>query len=37
METQAKGIKNYDIDRLFTEAVERNFRGDSRTVGSVVS
>jgi hypothetical protein len=31
------GISYYDLDLLFQEAVERNFRGDGNTVGSVIS
>jgi len=31
------GINYYDIDRLCQEAVERNFKGEGNTVGSVIS
>ena len=44
----AGGISYYDLDRLYTESVERyasfiltlslrNFRGESNTIGSVIS
>lgn len=31
------GINYYEIDRLCQEAVERNFKGEGNTVGSVIS
>jgi hypothetical protein len=31
------GIKYYDLDNLYQEAVERNFRGEGNTVGNVIS
>jgi hypothetical protein len=36
MERQ-NGIAYYDLDTLCSEAVNRNFRGDGNTVGSVIS
>ena len=38
MVEQRKSASNYyDFDRLCQEAVERNFKGDGNTVGSVIS
>lgn len=34
---KSSGIAYYDIDSLCTEAVNRNFRGEGNTVGSVIS
>lgn len=37
MVERMSGIAYYDFDRLSQEAVERNFKGDGNTVGSVIS
>lgn len=37
VEQRNNGINYYDFDRLCQEAVERNFKGDGNTVGSVIS
>jgi hypothetical protein len=37
MESKVNGISYYDLDRLFQEAVERNFRGDGNTINNVIS
>ena len=34
---KTSGIAHYDIQRLCTEAVERNFRGQGNTVPQVIS
>jgi len=34
---QSAGMAYFDLDRLYTECVEKNFRGESNTVGSVIS
>ena len=37
VEATNTGINYYDLDKLYQEAVERNFKGDGNTVGSVIS
>jgi hypothetical protein len=37
MVEKVNGISYFDLDRLFNEAVERNFRGDGNTVNNVIS
>jgi hypothetical protein len=38
MEAKQNGSNSYyDVERLCNEAVERNFRGDPNSVGSVIS
>jgi hypothetical protein len=37
VEASNSGINYYDLDKLFQESVERNFKGDGNTVGSVIS
>ena len=37
VEAKNTGINYFDLDRIYQEAVERNFKGDGNTVGSVIS
>ena len=37
MKNSAGGNCYFDIERLCNEAVDRNFRGDPNSVGSVIS
>lgn len=34
---KSSGLSYYDSDRLFTECVERNLRGNQNTIGTVIS
>jgi hypothetical protein len=37
VEQSQQGFNYYDLNRLYDEAVQRNFKGDGNTVGNVIS